>query len=455
MLSSVSMLSDSRYSQILLELGRPEALLEREDVRAFIEALDQPGKHAGRYRSWSKGRFHDPKPQGVSVEHLEALVRLHRERVSVSTSLLAYARKPMRLNLSVPTRLGIAEVVEMLAFRGASEVEAPSEEELETWQLRGLLEEAFASSAIEGAVTTRKIASELARDKRQPRGRSEQMLLNNWVALRRLGEWQEQPLTPALLCEIQSVITKDTGLKPEQVGAFRTVDDVAVINGESGEVVHQPPPAEQLAERMERLCLFAREDQGFPSLVRAILIHHQIAFDHPFVDGNGRTARLVFMLEATRDPALNWLSLVPFSRAIANQKDSYYRAFVDTAEESWDTTHFVRNQLRSLAVECERLAGFLTDFRKRRALYTQKLALEDDLNSRQIELIRSGLKPNSPPFTQVEHAHHHQVTPMTANRDLARLTGLRLLSKRRNPKDKRQFLYWPTKLMMSLGEDES
>ncbi len=62
---------------------------------------------------------------------------------------------------------------------------------------------------------------------------------------------------------------------------------------------------------MERLCLFAREDQGFPSLVRAILIHHQIAFDHPFVDGNGRTARLAFMLEATRDPVLNWLYEVP------------------------------------------------------------------------------------------------------------------------------------------------
>lgn len=355
----------------------------------------------------------------------------------------------MRLNLSEPTREAIREVADFEALKGSLDPTIPSTEEWGDWQLRSLIEEAFASSAIEGAVTSRKVAGDLAREKRKPRGRSEQMILNNWHALRRLDEWQREPLSASLLCEIQAVITKDTGLAEAEVGALRTTDDIAVIEEATGDVVHQPPPASELGERLERLARFASEDQGIPHLVRAILVHHQIAFDHPFVDGNGRTARIVFLLEATRDPALGWLKVVPFSRAIAERKDSYYQAFRDTAEERWDTTHFVRNQLRCLAVECERLAGFLMDFERRRTRYQTKLDLETRLNGRQVELIRSALKPNSGAFTQVEHALHHQVTPMTSGRDLAQLVKLGLLAKRRDPKDGRRFLYWPTK---KLGE---
>lgn len=444
------MLTETQIQEALCELGPVDDLFKRSDVQDFQEALDRPGPHAGRYRSWARGQYHEPRPAGLSLLQLEALVFAAREKTSVVLDLAAFDACPMRLNLSAPTREAVREVADFKAQKGSADPTPPSTKEWVDWQLRSLIEEAFASSAIEGAVTSRKIASDLAREKRKPRGRSEQMILNNWRALRRLDEWQEEPLSASLLCEIQAVITKDTGLAEAEVGALRTTDDIAVIEEATGDVVHQPPPARELSARLERLARFASEDQGIPHLVRAILIHHQIAFDHPFVDGNGRTARLAFMLEATRDPALAWLKVVPFSRAIAERKDSYYQAFRDTAEERWDTTHFVRNQLRCLAIESERLADFLMDFERRRARYEKKLGLEEHLNGRQVALIRSALKPNSGAFTQGEHALHHQVTAMTAGRDLARLVKLGLLSKRRDPKDARRFLYWPTKKLREL-----
>lgn len=447
------MLTDSQYTQVLLALEDPSELLTRADVAAFLAALDRPGKFGGRYRSWDKGRFHEPKPSGLSLEQLEALVRFDRESRSTRTALLAHGKQPMRLHLSEPTRAAVTAVASFEALRAIPDISLPPAEELFSYELDNLIEEAFASSAIEGAVTSRRIASDLARRKRQPKGRSEQMVLNNWLALRRLSEWREQPLSSELICEIQAVLTLDTGLAPDEVGAFRTADDIRVVDKTSGAVLHVPPPAVELDERMRRVCQFAHEDQGLPGLVRAILIHHQLAFDHPFVDGNGCTARVVFLLEATRDPALAWLRWVPFSRAIAQRRESYYQAFVDTAEERFDTTHFVRQQLHCLAIECENLAHFLADFQRTQAWYQKQLALEDSLNERQVALIRSALEQDDQAFTQVEHALHHQVSTMTANRDLAQLVEWRLLSKRRDPRDGRRFLYRPTDRLRELAKD--
>ena len=446
------MLKEDEYSKVLQALGSPQEHLQREDVQAFLAALDQPGKNAGRYRSWAKGRFHEPKPEGLSLLELEALVQFHRAKTCHNLALLAYGQTPMRLGLSTASREAIDEVVEFKALKEGADVVSFTKSDLDEFQTASLVEEAYASSLIEGAVTSRRIASDLARQKREPKNLSEQMLINNWLALRQLQTWRQQPLSPELLCEIQSVLTEKTGMDPHEVGAYRRSDDIVVQDSLTSEVIHHPPPATELRERMERLCLFAKQDQGLPGLVRAILIHHQIAFDHPFADGNGRIARLVFLLEVARDPDLSWVQYVPFSRAIADRKEAYYRSFVDTAEEAWDTTHFVRDQLRCLAIESQKLAGFMTDFVRRRDSYQKRLSLEATLNGRQVALIRTYLNGKADRFTQVGHARHHQVTSMTALRDFKQMVKWKLLSKRRDPKDGRQFLYWPTKRMAELKE---
>ena len=64
-----------------------------------------------------------------------------------------------------------------------------------------------------------------------------------------------------------------------------------------GTILHTPPDADELDARMERLLAFANAsvDVGFVHpVVRAILLHFMIGYEHPFVDGNGRTARALF-----------------------------------------------------------------------------------------------------------------------------------------------------------------
>ena len=57
-----------------------------------------------------------------------------------------------------------------------------------------------------------------------------------------------------------------------------------------------PPPAEHLNERMAKLVTWANAptasaDNFIHPLVKAAILHFWLAYEHPFVDGNGRTAR--------------------------------------------------------------------------------------------------------------------------------------------------------------------
>jgi Fic family protein len=60
-----------------------------------------------------------------------------------------------------------------------------------------------------------------------------------------------------------------------------------------------------LPERMRALCAFANMRTGVDGfvhpIVRAIILHFMLAYDHPYVDGNGRTARALFYWSALKD----------------------------------------------------------------------------------------------------------------------------------------------------------
>ena len=164
--------------------------------------------------------------------------------------------------------------------------------------LRSIVEEAIRSSQMEGASTTRRVAKEMLRQGVKPRNRSERMISNNYRALQFIKEHQDSPMTEELLLELHRTVVRDTLERKEDEGRLRTSgDDVVVENGITKEVVHTPPPAEELAEFVGDLCKFCNDTH--PStfihpILRAVIIHFMIAYMHPFVDGNGRTARALF-----------------------------------------------------------------------------------------------------------------------------------------------------------------
>lgn len=195
------------------------------------------------------------------------------------------------------------------------------------------MEEAIRSSQLEGAVTSRRVAKELLRSGRPPKDRSERMILNNYRALAFMRESVGDRLTPAIVLELHRLLTEGTLDDPDAAGRLQTPQDerVAVLDVNDGSVIHRPPPAEQLSDRLRDLCDFANatdEPESFlHPVIRAVLLHFWVGFDHPFEDGNGRTARALFYwsMRTHRYWLVEYLSI---SRILREAPSQYSRAFV-------------------------------------------------------------------------------------------------------------------------------
>lgn len=202
--------------------------------------------------------------------------------------------------------------------------EAPTRER---YVINSLIEEAITSSQLEGAATTRKVAKEMLRTGRKPRTRDERMILNNYTGMLRVRELRHERLTPAMITEFHRIIADGTLEDQSDCGRLQLPgeDRVVIVDYDDDEVMHTPPGASQLPERLDRLCQFANGDLDtayVPPVVRAILLHFMLAYDHPFVDGNGRTARLLFYWSMLSQDY--WLAeFLPISRLLKKAPAQY------------------------------------------------------------------------------------------------------------------------------------
>lgn len=164
--------------------------------------------------------------------------------------------------------------------------------------MSALMEEAIRSSQIEGAATTRRVAKEMLRKNITPRDRSQRMILNNYRTMALLQEQRDAEMTKELLLQIHRSMVQGTLERAADEGRFRTAEDEVYVEHQlTHEVVHTPPPATELSDFMQlflSLCNDREQPTFIHPILRGIIIHFLIGYMHPFVDGNGRTARALF-----------------------------------------------------------------------------------------------------------------------------------------------------------------
>ncbi len=294
--------------------------------------------------------------------------------------------------------------------------------------VNSLMEEAIRSSQLEGATTSRTVAKELLRSGREPKDRSERMISNNYRALQFMRNEMDDKLTVDRLLELHRIVTDGTLDDPSAAGRFQRPGDVrvAVFDRDDDEKpIHHPPPAEQLPERMERLCAFANEgdddgDRFVHPVVRAILLHYWLAYDHPFEDGNGRTARILFFwLMRVRG---YWLAeYLPISRFIRKAPAQYGRAFMETELDEGDATYFLLHQLDVIERAIEDLHLYLQRKISEVRDVERLLKGTEQFNHRQLALITDAIRHPDASYSFDSHAGSHRVTHETARADLADL----------------------------------
>ena len=162
-----------------------------------------------------------------------------------------------------------------------------------------LLRSAHASTAIEGNPLSFEEVSALAAGREvMVRRKDRQEVLNYLEALEKIPYFAKNaPFTADDFLEVHRVVTKDTLENSEDVGAFRD-RQVFVGNSITGEIVFMPPPTDRVPGLVgEFLEWFnSGETDEIDPVISAGVTHYEIARIHPFIDGNGRTARIMATL---------------------------------------------------------------------------------------------------------------------------------------------------------------
>lgn len=413
-------------------------------VGADLGALD------GHYRALVQGRYlhwdelrHRPAPSGLTHEQWWSAIRLARMLASKPLPLRDTAGRPFRLS---QTDRGL-EQLHRIDQRASGEVVVPelvtSPDLSRRYLINSLTEEAITSSQLEGANTTRRVAKDMLRSGRAPRTKGETMIVNNLHGLEFIRDLRDQPLTPETVIELQAVLTKDT-LDLDDVGRIQRPGEHRVeVEDSHGNVLHTPPPADELPERLADMCRFANGDlnpDGFlHPVVRAILVHFWLAYDHPFVDGNGRTARALFYWSMLREGY--WLTeYLSISRILRGAPAKYGRSFLYTETDENDTTYFVLYQLEVICRAIDDLHDYLARKVAELRRVERSVKASGEFNSRQLALLGHAMRNPEAVYTFESHQRSHGVVYESARRDLLGLTERGLLVQR---KIGRRFVFDP------------
>jgi len=389
-----------------------------------------------RYLHWDKLR-RVPPPEGLNSD--EWWLRTKVARVAAMRFFPLCDPKGRPFTYGLPDL--VLEPLHYIDQRCSGEVAmdevVTSEREAgQRFLVNSLMEEAIRSSQLEGATTSRHVAKDMLRSGREPRDRSERMILNNYRALRYMREEMGETLSPESILELHRILTEGTLDDPSAAGRIQRPDEdrVAVFDRDDGRPIHLPPPAEQLPKRMQQLCDFANQtnknDQFVHPVLRAILLHFWLAYDHPFEDGNGRTARILFFwLMRVRG---YWLAeYLPISKFLRKAPAQYARAFMETETDQGDTTYFLIHQLgvieQAIADLHLYLRGKIAEVRD-----VERLLFEaDGFNGRQLALLADAIRHSDSSYSFASHAESHRVSHETARSDLGQLTERGLLTQRR------------------------
>jgi fido (protein-threonine AMPylation protein) len=261
-----------------------------KDVNTFLAQLDN-----NKYPYWDKFKHYTPQKE-YSSQELWAYNKSLRRKSNSTISL--HDSSEFKFTLNITSR--ISQYLHEFDMNLGGNLDGGSiipPEDKNRFLISSIMEEAIASSQLEGAVSTREEAKEMLKSERKPLNNSERMILNNYLTIRKITELRTKKITKELILEIHSTIAKGVMDSNTPAGEWRKSNKINVVDA-NGEIMYTPPSFEKIEELMDAFCDFANDNSnknGFiHPIIKAIILHFLVGYIHPFFDGNGRTARAIF-----------------------------------------------------------------------------------------------------------------------------------------------------------------
>jgi Fic family protein len=262
----------------------------------------------------------------------------------------------------------------------------------------------------------------MLRKKKSPQNKSQQMIVNNYNTIQYIVEHKDEPLTEELLLTIHRLMTEKTLDNPEDAGRFRTNDKVVVADMVEGDIIYTPPSFQEIPEFVKSLCNFFNNDNPrtfIHPIIRGIIVHFMLAFMHPFVDGNGRTARALFYWYMLKE-GYKLTEYMSISRVIAKSKANYEKAFRYVENDGNDMGYFVAYNLGALEKSFQQLRDYIQR-KQREKRAASSFMMAGNINQRQALILQRLKEEPDTIFTVKDVQEQFSVSSMTARKDLSDL----------------------------------
>ncbi|MFH1187706.1 MAG: Fic family protein [bacterium] len=379
--------------------------------------------YLSEYLYWDKLKY-KTLPPNFSAEEMWFLIKLFRKIQSEKTVIKSENEKYFTLSKLADLNKFLHEIDLNTGgnlFLGTEKIKDTDKQKMIS---RGVMEEAIASSQLEGAHTTRKAAKKFLREAKKPKNESEQMILNNYKTMLGIeSEYKNRQLDKTMLLELHEMITKKT-IPENKIGKFRTDDDKIVVANEQGVVYHNPPSEKFVAKEISRLFDFANDELEEPffihPIIKAILLHFWVGYLHPFVDGNGRIARALFYWYLLKKGYWGFAYL-PISTVIKKSPAQYGMSFVYSEQDDLDLTYFVDYNIRKIKMAAGEFNEYLINATKENKKMNKMAHAEYDLNERQIQLLQYLYGDTGNGTSLKTHMNIYKVSKKTAIKDLKTL----------------------------------
>jgi Fic family protein len=224
--------------------------------------------------------------------------------------------------------------------RGFLEAATLSEEWIGRMSARAVLLEAHHTTHIEGTELTLDEAARLWAGEAVAGVKRDDVreLLNYRDAFNLVSDYlgSGEPITEGLIREIHKRLVKDVRGGAAQSGSYRTIQNF-VANSRTREVIYTPPSPEQVAPLMRELVEWLRAETDIHPVLVAGIAQFQLVHIHPFVDGNGRTSRLLSTLCLYRS-GYDFKRLFTLSEFYDRDRSAFYAALQAVREQDMDLT---------------------------------------------------------------------------------------------------------------------
>jgi len=418
---------------------------DRDSFRKIILSANEL-----KYIYWDKFQY-KPLSGDLTAEEQWMLVKLYRDTAYLETPIRSKENKYFKW-IRLPAVDETLHKIDMLVGGQLFPRSNVPLGDREMYINRGVIEEAIASSQLEGAHTTRAAAKEIILEKRKPRNKSEQMIVNNYKAMKALEEdFKDRKLSEDFLFELHSILTDEVINKNEQKRFRKDADDI-VVEGDIGTKTYttQVPPNEQFLKReIKRLIGYANDElegKFTHPIIKAIFIHFWFAYLHPFTDGNGRIARALFYWYLLKHDYWTFTYL-PISAVIKKSPIQYAMAYIYSEQDSEDLTYFLDYNMRKVVQSISDFEDYVEKQIKQNKKVEKIINEKIILNERQKQLVFYFISDQRA-STTTSHSIVNNVARQTAAKDLKKLEDLDLIQTRREGKYVR---YYATDKLKSLA----